>query len=413
MAFFIREPRTTELEVNDKHVFLRTVLFILSLLIAVSAFAFGVSRIGYKEEGMYALTAAADQELPLYQSGIEAKFLFRGESNAIKMAIGSADKVYTQALKDAYRLLDAEKEYEGFVNLASLNARLNQDVQVSPELFAVLTDAWDKTLEQRGYSLFAGPVYAEWQSILSLSEPADFDPLLNPDEAERLELLAGRCADLDRLRLTVVDRDSCVLRLEAPEDYLAFLREMELRPAVADLNLLREAYLLQLTAAELEKNGLTDGYLSTDSGLILSLSGQKTGQYCLYGYRDGEPSLAATAPVSPGSACSVFTAFPLIKPSLGFYSLEAGGTTHLRNPYLPADGVDAELLLSSCVVRDDGDLSRACYENICLRGLGTAEEAEKLAAESDSAVAWLLRGDAPEQLRLNAAARALFSSPAA
>lgn len=404
-----RKEKSNEITVNEKHVPLRILGFVLALVLAVGSFTFGVTRIGHKEEGMYDLTAAADAELPLYQSGLHAKFLFRGESGQIKLALGQADKVYTEVLNRNVKLLDARQEYDGVVNLATLNARLNQDVNVSPALYAVLTDAWEKTRAGEGYSLFAGPLCAEWESILILTEPEDFDPLRNENEAERLRLLADWAGQIDKLRLVEVDAQQCILRVEAPEDYLRFLEEMELEPVVLDLNLLREAYLLELTGKELEEQGLNEGYLSTDSGLILSLSGQSTGEYVLYGYRNQIPQVAATARVTPGSAYSQFTAFPLITGiQTEYYTLEEAGKAHLRNPWLPADGLDRELLLSSGVLRSDGALVEACFENIRLRSAESAAALEKLAGESAAAVAWMLQGD--ESVYFNAQADGAFAS---
>ena len=194
-----------------------------------------------------------------------------------------------------------------------------------------------------------------------------------------------------------------------PSHVLRFLEEMELEPVVLDLNLLREAYLLELTGKELEEQGLNEGYLSTDSGLILSLSGQSTGEYVLYGYRNQIPQVAATARVTPGSAYSQFTAFPLITGvQTEYYTLEEAGKAHLRNPWLPADGLDRELLLSSGVLRSDGALVEACFENIRLRSAESAAALEKLAGESAAAVAWMLQGD--ESVYFNAQADGAFAS---
>lgn len=400
--------RDNEIRPGEKHIPLRIIGFVLAFITAVCAFTFGVTRIGYKQEGMYELTAAADQELPLYQSGIHAKLFFRGSSSQIKLALGQADKVYTEALKQSFKLLDAGQEYAGIVNLATLNARPNENVTVSPELFALLQDAWAKTLEGQGYSLFAGPVYAEWNSILNLTEPEDFDPLRNEEEASRLAQLEQRTGDTERLRLITVDEASCTLRLEVPEDYLAFLRDMELEPVVLDLNLLREAYLLELVAAELETQGMNQGFLSTDSGLILSLSGNDRGEFALYGAGE-EPKLVATAKAAPGSAYSLMTAFPLVTGvESPYYTLEEQGEVHLRNPWLPSCGEDRELLLSSGVLREDGKLAEACYENLRLRMAEGPTELAEMAKASEAAVAWLLQGDESGTVYRNVKAEGVF-----
>ena len=119
--------------------------------------------------------------------------------------------------------------------------------------------------------------------------------------------------------------------------------------------------------------------------------------------------LKATAQASPGSAYSLMTAFPLVTGSESpYYAIEEAGRTHLRNPWLPSDGQDRELLLSSCVIREDGALAEACWENLRLRWAESPAELQNLADASNAAVAWMLQGDENGTVLRNAPAEALL-----
>ena len=396
--------RNSELEVNDKNLWPRIIGFAVALVVAVGAIAFGVTRIGYKEAGYHSLTAAADQEVPLYSAGIHADLLFEGSSDQIKLALGQAETAYSEALKRAYKLLDAEKEYPGVVNLATLNTHPGERVELSEELFNILTDAAAKTQAGEGYSLFAGPLYAEWNSILILSEPEDFDPLRDQEERDRLEALRRETGDPDNARLVVTDEEKHSVRLEVSQDYLAFLAEMEREPAVLDLGLLREAYLLELTARELEARGYTDGVLRTDSGLLLTLSGKTDGIAFLYGYRENAPVPAARMILQPGTAYCLLHAFPLAEGESLYYQIEDDGTAHFRNPWLPSDGRDRELLLSTCVIREDQALTEACYESIRLRTADDPAGLRQMLNSSEGPAAYILREDSQARVYCNASA---------
>ena len=56
----------SEIKISDRHVVLRTVAFVLALLLAVGAIAFGVSQLSRKAPGWYDVEAAGDDETVLY-----------------------------------------------------------------------------------------------------------------------------------------------------------------------------------------------------------------------------------------------------------------------------------------------------------------------------------------------------------
>ncbi len=280
MSLFDRD--LDEIEVSDKHVPLRIALFAMAFILAVTAFAFAVTGLGHKDAGYYTITADPNDASPLYASGVSLRYYCDGESESIKAILRELEQLYGAALLESYQALNATDATPTGDNLAALNRNVGQPVSVSPALYAVLLDALEKTGENEGYSLFAGPLYAEWTTLRYLENAEDFDPLHNPDEAERLARLAALAADQSLYSLRVVDEASCTLQLDVDARVLQTLSELELDAPILDLNLLHDAYELRLVAQALVGAGYDSGYLSADSGLSLALPGLREGEYRLY-----------------------------------------------------------------------------------------------------------------------------------
>lgn len=393
------------IEVSDKHVPLRIAVFALAFIIAVTAFGFAVAGLGHKDADYYSITADPNDEAPLYSANISLRCWFDGESEEIKTAINRAQAAFNASLLESYKLLDAENEYLTVSNVASLNEKIGEDLTLDPRLYEILLDAYAKTQEQRGYNMFAGPLYAEWTTLLYLENPVDFDPLNDPEEAERLERLSTLAGDLSLYRLTIVDAESHTLRFDVDVRVLKELEELEIDAPILDLNLLHDAYELALTAEGLEEADCRSGYLSSESGLSLSLSEMKTGEFRLYalGGEGTEPAAAVIA--EGGTAASQFRSFSYGDDPGGFYTVRDGdGFEHQRSPYVPADGLFREKLQSSLVVNLQGDAVEACYRNICLNSLDTLREGKNLASESDDPILYTTAGSG-KTVYANAAAR--------
>ena len=371
------------IEVSDKHVPLRIAVFALAFIIAVTAFGFAVAGLGHKDAGYYSINADPNDEAPLYAAGLSLRCWFEGGSEEIKASLNGVQASYNAALLESYKLLDARHEYLAMNNVASLNAKIGEPLSLDPRLYDILLDAYAKTQEGMGYNLFAGPLYAEWTTLLYLENPADFDPLRDPEEAERLEKLASLAGDLSLYSLTVVDAENHTLRFDVDARVLRELEALELTAPILDLNLLHDAYKLELTAAALEEDGFHSGYLSSDSGLSLSLSEMKTGEFRLYALDGEEVKSAAAVIAKGGTAASQFRVFSYSNESGGYYTVTDGeGAMHFRNPFMPADGLFREKLRSSLVVNLQGDAVEACYRNLCLHSRDSLRESKNLAAES-------------------------------
>lgn len=373
----MRKNHGDEIRVSSTNVPLRLAGFILALVVAVGAFSVGIASIGNKEPGYYEIEAPTAEEAPLYAEGIELTYYFTGSSNEIKAQITAVTEAYGAALLRAYKLLDPVNTYDGFANLAALSASPGQEITVGDELCTVLADAWERTQRGEGYDLFAGALVREWEAILASSDAQQLDPLADESMAQRIRALAEETAKPGQFALSAADG---VVKVTIAEEYLDFLRENEYETAVLNTSVLREAYLLSLVRNALEAQGYTNGFLVTDGGLTLSLSGHETGAFCLYTMDDGEAVQAATNLVTANAACSLRRSFPLVEGEMMYYTLQLPDGVQIHrspNSVFSAGEADTQVQ-SACVVRRDGDVVQAAYESalVMLGGAVDGGEAE-------------------------------------
>lgn len=355
-----------KIEVSEKYVGLRLALFIVAFTVAIVAFSYGVSRIIHRDEGYYDISAGKNQETPMYSVGFHLKYYFTGESAEIRNGIKQLGDVYSQALLRSYKLLDAENIYDGYSNIATLNRSIGEEVNVGKELYEVLADAVEKTREGKGYNLFAGALFEEWNAILSLeeAEAIEFDPSVNEKTAERIARLAEMTSNLDYFDIEFLDDEKYTVKFTVSDEYLNFLRENEYGTRVLDTNLLADAYRLRIICSTLEENGYKNGYAYTASGLTVSLSEHEGGEYCMYGFNEGySPEIIASAAVKRGSAASFLRSFPLYDGEIMYY--ETNGLH--RCPNINAiTGENGTKNIASSLALDykTGDPVKVLYENL-------------------------------------------------
>lgn len=387
----LRELINDNKPLDRKKVIIRLTAFLILLGLAVTFITLGITRGGVKE-GLQTIEAPLDETVPLYQLGVSFQHYFSGGTGEIRLGVRQLSELYAAALKDAYRILDPEELYEGWANLATLNQNLGREVTVNRELYEVLKDALRLTEEYEEYNLFAGALWTEWEGLRFALDPAEFDPARDPAEAERLARLTAATRERSHFSLEFLDDEACRLRFTVDESYLELLRELELDQApILHLNVLQEAYRLQLTAKRLTEAGYDRGYLLSDRGILLVLPGYaEGGEFCFYGLRDEKPVPAATLPMTADSCTVQLRAFAFPEEA-GYYSVEQEGRTLLRHPNLPADGVYRELLLTALVRESGRSAPETCLD--CLRLFAQEGEAEltALAKTLPGAAAWLLR----------------------
>lgn len=363
----------SDYKVDGKNMILRIVGFVLALIIAVGSITLGVSKLIAKPAGYYEMSAYPNQEDPLYSKGIELHYYLDGSSGAIKEQKKLIENTYSIALERAYKLLNCDTEYDIYKNIAYINNHPGEAVTVNDELLSVLKDAYNKTLEAKGYNMFAGALYRHWQSILILDDVSEFDPVYNSDEKERISNLSSVTEDLANFGLSF---EGNAVTFNVSKDYLKYLSDNEESESIIDLNLLHDSYVVTIVVAALEKDGFNNGYIVTDSGIVYNLSEHSKGEFAFYSVESlvekegaGEPVpaviMAGNIPVTKGSCMSGFRNFSTKPGEIMYHVVRDGAKTVWRSPYINTKPEGTFNIYDSVYsISLNGNILSATYQNI-------------------------------------------------
>ena len=369
-----------KIEVSEKHVGLRIVVTAVAFVIAVVAITMGVASIGKKEPGYQDIEAKVDAEAITYNNAVLYRYWFDGTSNEIKGGIRSLVLVYSPILSAAYKQLDHQNTYSGHVSIGAINQNMGQVVTVSPELYAILKDAYAKTLEGKGFNMFAGALYAEWEGIQILEDPYEFDPINNEDTEKRLHAIASVVSDLSNFNLEFLDDNICALRFSVSSAYEDFCREYEITAYALDLNNLKDAYMLSWIGNALIDAGYSIGHLTTPEGMALNTSPRGSLDFDMHTWEYGKDTVYASVELDGVFSAASFTAYGM--GSDYGYSLD----NHYRHLYFDVRTGDfADVLMSAAIISQDMDIVENAYQAIILNTLKTEQEVKDYAEKLEKA----------------------------
>ena len=369
---------------RDRKNRIRLILFILAAGLAVFSFTYGVKQFGHRDPGWQDIEPDIRSGDVVYGSGLTLRCYAAGSSADIRDLTEAVKNVYTDSLTKNIKLLDARNVYEDTVNLASLNQQAGRAVVISDRLYRVLRKALELSAENRGYSLTAGWLWGEWQTLLYLEEPQEFDPLNSAEEASRMSRLTGLVSlpgsAVLELRETDSGAEAC-LRL-SPEAQQA-AEELEITAPVCDLAQMHDGFLMDLISEDLCAAGFTDWVLYSRTGLSLIPGSSRT----LTVFPEGDDRAEARLTVSGPAVTARFSASAPVADGYGAYTVGS----FRRHYWFDARTGGFRNLVDSAVLAGSGlTAAEAAWQLICLN---CAEDPSSLSLPAGMRALWTRQGD--------------------
>ena len=363
---------------------IRLVLFLFAAALAVFSFTYGVKMIGHKDPGWQTIEADVQKGPVTYTAGLTLQYWAEGSGAEIRDLTERVKKVYSDSLYRNVELLDARNTYEDSVNLASLNEQEGRKVTVSKTLARVLAKALEKTEENAGYSVFAGALNGEWQTLLYLENPQDFDPAVNGDQADRIARLTELINTPETFSLEISEKgEEAEICLRVSPAYQKAIEEMEISAPVLDLGVLRDAVLIDLVAEDLRGAGFTEGVLFSKSGLSMLLGQGRT--LTVFPEEDERPETSLT--VSGPAVTARFSAS--LPDSEGYGAYETSGLK--RHAFLDARIGDFRNRIEDAVIAGSGITAEETVWQLVL--LNCAEDPESVSWPDNIKGRWILQKD--------------------
>ncbi len=257
-------PRITRLELSQSNTKLRLILIVVFLVIGVTAFAYGISSVLSTQPGWKTIQASPTQ--PSYADDFVLQYDFaagKGNPTLVEKQLAS---VYTEGLETAYCIFSPDVEGDT-LGVAYLNAHVGQMVTVEPLLYEALT-----LVERYGNRhVFTAPAAGLYGSLFLCTNDAEAaltDPELDPDTAVWLAELSGFVSDTSAVWLELHGNNQVTLHVS--DAYQSFILEHGIT-TVMDFGWMRNAFVADYLARELEKAGLTDGFLASYDGFTRNL----------------------------------------------------------------------------------------------------------------------------------------------
>ena len=252
------------IELSQEHTGRRGVLALLLLALGVGLLTYAIVGLTSVETGWQTIevntsagpTCGDDFSL-LYQVGS------RTESREVT-------SLYSDACKKAYQMFHSDQEFDGAVNIRTINSRPNEVLEVDAGLYEALAAIAASGRRE----LYLGPVYERYDDLFYCQDDgqlADFDPRLSEAVAEEYAGVLAFANDPQAIRLELLDGNR--VRLCVSDGYLAWA-EREGVGKFIDFSWMRNAFIADYIAGELAAGGYTAGVLNSYDGFTRNLDGR-------------------------------------------------------------------------------------------------------------------------------------------
>ena len=255
-----------KIELSDKHVGWRLGFFILFVIIAASAFAYGVNLLFSTEPGWQEVEVDSSAEA---NCGDEFVFMYYlgGKDTDATVEHKALKLIYTDACEMAHKLFHNKEAFDGVNNVYYINQHPNEVIEVEPalyEAFSVLSNYGNR-------SVYLSPVYNQYDEIFYCEDDAqiiEFDPILNDEVATDYAEIAVFANNPEMIDVKLLGENK--IQLYVSEEYLAYAKENYITDFI-DFFWMKNAFVTDYLANELRSRGYTSGAVSSYDGFSRSL----------------------------------------------------------------------------------------------------------------------------------------------
>lgn len=319
----------TRLELSEKDVRKRTILAGVFLLIGIGAIGFGLFSLLNTQPG-WVEVQISNTEINV-SSEFTLMYDFSESGGNATVENKQLSLLYTQAVRDAYVIFSPDEAAAD--NLYALNTAPGEAVKVNPALY----EAFRLLEEYENRSLFLAPIYTEYDRVFRAEgdgEAMIYDPNHSSEAADLIGEMVAFTSDPEHIRVEVLEDG--YLKLVMSDEYLAYARENGIETFL-EFGWLRNAFIADYLAGQLETAGFTKGYLESFDGFIRNLDGRGESYSMNIFHKSGTDVYIPGRVETSGPMAAVrFRAYPVDNQDSLSFHLYADGTA--VSGFVGADG---------------------------------------------------------------------------
>lgn len=279
-----------EIQINRKNIVLRVILFLFFLTVGVTFIALYFTGVLQFQKG-YSKIEIIPENQNIKADKIVYYAYFDGNSLSVRQNVKNLQGFYSPKSNYVLMLTDEYANYESRNNLKTIADNEGKEVEVDEVLYKILQDAYTKSKEEKNYSLLGYKLFLQWDVIIGLDGLSliNSDPSVNPETKALLENQVQVIKEESKREfLSFRNKDEkFFVKASFTSEYKNILDDND---PLLSLGILKDAYIIDYLASQLEREGNKDGFLISSDGYIKALSEYQGGSYNLYDIYDDKIS---------------------------------------------------------------------------------------------------------------------------
>ena len=279
-----------EIQINRKNIVLRVILFLFFLTVGVTFIALYFTGVLQFQKG-YSKIEIIPENQNIKADKIVYYAYFDGNSLSVRQNVKNLQGFYSPKANYVLMLTDEYANYESRNNLKTIADNEGKEVEVDEVLYKILQDAYTKSKEEKNYSLLGYKLFLQWDVIIGLDGLSliNSDPSVNPETKSLLENQVQVIKEESKREfLSFRNKDEkFFVKASFTSEYKNILDDND---PLLSLGILKDAYIIDYLASQLEREGNKDGFLISSDGYIKALSEYQGGSYNLYDIYDDKIS---------------------------------------------------------------------------------------------------------------------------
>lgn len=249
-----------KIELNEKNVKLRFILFILSFLVVVACAILIFVNLFKKESGFTTIEAYPTINM---QNDFVFSYDVGNTDLSITEEINNLSNKYTSLLEFSYIQFDIYSDHDQ-KNINYINNHINQDIQISELLY----DSIEDVVNENEKLLYLAPIYAYYNDMFSTELDLNMlDPYQNINVQNYFKDILDYI-NSNSIKINLLSNNT--INLYVSEDYINYLNENDVFYYI-DFGFLKNSFIIDYIAENLLLAGYNKGNIKSYDGYFVNL----------------------------------------------------------------------------------------------------------------------------------------------
>ena len=249
-----------KIELNEKNVKLRFILFILSFLVVVACAILIFVNLFKKESGFTTIEAYPTINM---QNDFVFSYDVGNTDLSITEEINNLSNKYTSLLEFSYIQFDIYSDHNQ-KNINYINNHINQDIQISELLY----DSIEDVVNENEKLLYLAPIYAYYNDMFSTELDLNMlDPYQNINVQNYFKDILDYI-NSNSIKINLLSNNT--INLYVSEDYINYLNENDVFYYI-DFGFLKNSFIIDYIAENLLLAGYNKGNIKSYDGYFVNL----------------------------------------------------------------------------------------------------------------------------------------------